>query len=122
MANMIIDFGKNKGKTIGECDEKYLKWLISHTKVLALRNRWACRDARFELARRSQAVAQVATIEKTEGCANWDEWEQALIEIEARHEKEIAVKIAEHLVSTPQRVDLGLKGNLSNNRGFQLMR
>jgi hypothetical protein len=62
MANMILDFGKNKGLTIGECDEKYLKWLVSHTKVLAERNRWASRDARFELDRREWALEEAAAI------------------------------------------------------------
>lgn len=131
MSNNILDFGKNKGHQISECDTKYLKWLVSHEKVLAVRNRWAARDAGFELARRAQAVIEVAVIAKIEaatqqeaieGNANWDEWEQSLTELEARHEKEMAVKIAEHLVATPPRVDLGLKGHLGNNRGFQLMR
>jgi hypothetical protein len=123
MATRILDFGrKYKGKTIDKCDEKYLRWLVSHEKVLAERNRWASRDAKFELERRAQAVAQAETIEKIEGNANWDEWEQSMNELEARHEKEMAVKIAEHLVSTPARVDLGLKGNLSSNGGLKLMR
>jgi hypothetical protein len=57
---MIIDFGKNKGHQISECDTKYLKWLVSHEKVLALRNRWSSRDAAFELQRRAQAAAEAA--------------------------------------------------------------
>jgi hypothetical protein len=122
MSNNILDFGKNKGHQISECDTKYLKWLVSHEKVLALRNRWASRDAAFELARRAQAVTQQEVIEKIEGNANWDEWEQSLSEIADRHEKEMAVKIAEHLVSTPPRVNLGLKGNISSNQGFRLLR
>jgi hypothetical protein len=109
MSNNILDFGKNKGHQISECDTKYLKWLVSHEKVLAVRNRWASRDAAFELARRAQAAAQAAVVETLE-------------ELEARHEVEMAVKIAEHLVATPPRVDLGLKGHLSNNQGFRLMR
>jgi hypothetical protein len=66
MANMIIDFGKCKGMTIGECDEKYLKWLVSHTKVLALRNRWAARDAAFELQRRADKAEEAAAIARIE--------------------------------------------------------
>jgi len=62
MANMIIDFGKNKGMTISECDEKYLKWLVSHERVLALRNRWASRDAGFEIERREWALEEAAAI------------------------------------------------------------
>jgi hypothetical protein len=117
MAN-IIDFGKKyKGHQISECDEKHLKWLVSHEKVLALRNRWASRDAAFELERRELAVAPVA-----QGNDNWDEWAESLAELEARHEKEMAVKIAEHLVSTPPRVDLGLKGNLSSTKAFSILK
>lgn len=125
---MIIDFGKKyKGHYISECDEKYLKWLVSHEKVLAKRNRWASRDARFELQRRAQAATEAATAQKIEamtleGNTNWDEWEQSLRELEARHEREMAVKVAEHLVSTPPRGDLGLKGTLSSNKPFRLMR
>ena len=54
---MTIDFGKHKGHQISECDSKYLSWLVSHEKVLALRNRWSSRDARFELQRRAAALA-----------------------------------------------------------------
>lgn len=128
MANMTIDFGKKyKGHQISECDEKYLKWLVSHEKVLAERNRWASRDARFELQRRAQAASEVATIAKIEaaaieGNANWHEWAESLIELEARHEREMAVKIAEHLVSTPPRIDLGLKGNLGGTKPFSILR
>jgi hypothetical protein len=93
----ILDFGKNKGLTLNECDEKYLKWIVSHERVLALRNRWAARDARFILERRAQAVVA------TSGNANWNEWSEALI-----------VK--------PTSNDLGLKGNLTTARAFSLMR
>lgn len=54
---MIIDFGKNKGKELSECDKKYLKWLASHEKVLAERNRWTSRDAKIFLERKTQQVA-----------------------------------------------------------------
>jgi hypothetical protein len=58
---MIIDFGKKyKGHQISECDTKYLQWLVSHAKVLALRNRWASRDAAFELQRRAQTAAEAS--------------------------------------------------------------
>jgi len=72
--NMIINFGKKyKGKEISSCDDKYLKWLISHERVLALKNRWASYDARFELERREMVAAPVA-----QGNSNWNEWEQAM--------------------------------------------
>jgi len=45
----VLDFGKNKGLILADCDEKYLKWLVSHEKVLAERNRWASRDAKILL-------------------------------------------------------------------------
>lgn len=31
----ILDFGKNKGKILAECGEKYLKWLATHEQVWA---------------------------------------------------------------------------------------
>lgn len=62
MANNILDFGKNKGHQISECDTKYLKWLVSHEKVLAVRNRWSSRDAAFELERRARAAKADAMI------------------------------------------------------------
>lgn len=66
MANMILDFGKNSGKTISECNDGYLKWLVSHTKVLAERNRWASRDAAFELERREWAQEEAAAMQRIE--------------------------------------------------------
>lgn len=89
---MTIDFGrKYKGKTIGECDEKYLKWLVSHEKVLAERNRWASRDARFELQRRAEAaeMAVKAAESIVSGNSNWQEWTQAL---EASKKEEKSMK------------------------------
>jgi hypothetical protein len=106
----IIDFGKHKGKILADCDEKYLKWLISHEKVLALRNRWACRDAKFILDRRAQL-----TITAT-GNTNWNEWSESL------KRAEMDVKIAKHRASTPAKVDLGLKGNLNTSRAFSILR
>jgi recombinational DNA repair ATPase RecF len=60
MATRIIETGKFKGHQISECDTKYLKWLTSHERVLAERNRWLSRDARYELQRRAQAAAEAA--------------------------------------------------------------
>jgi hypothetical protein len=98
----ILDFGKNKGKVLAECDEQYLKWLVSHEKVLAKRNRWASRDAKYLLERRAQVVAQ----------------ETAVKEYEARKEAEMAVKVAEQIV----RANSVSNYNLNTSRGFQLMR
>jgi Uncharacterized protein conserved in bacteria len=99
---MILDFGKYKGKLLADCDEKYLRWLVTHEKVLAQRNRWAARDAKFILDRKETAVK--------------------LAEFEARKEAEMAVKIAQHIVSTPAKVDLAFKGNSNVSRAFSLMR
>jgi hypothetical protein len=88
MANMIIDFGRtHKGLTIGECDEKYLKWLVSHTKVLAVRNRWASRDAAFELERRAVAVEDAASIARVQAAMAAEE---SLIETSAPVVVEVA--------------------------------
>jgi hypothetical protein len=92
-----LDFGKNKGKILAECEVSYLKWLASHEMVLAKRNRWAARDARFLLERMAQAAA--------------------LAEFEARREAEMAVKIAEQLV----RANQGVRSNFAS-RAFSLMR
>ena len=94
----ILDFGKNKGKILAECAVSYLKWLATHEQVLAKRNRWAARDAKFLLER----MAQVATV----------------AEFEARKETEMAVRIAEQLV----RANLGARGTSNTSKAFCLMR
>jgi hypothetical protein len=94
----ILDFGKNKGKILAECPMSYLKWLATHEQVLAKRNRWASRDAKFLLER----MAQVATV----------------AEYEARKEAEMAVRIAEQLV----RANLGTRAAHNTSRAFSLMR
>jgi hypothetical protein len=104
--DMILDFGKYKGRILADCPPEYLQWLTTHEKVLAVRNRWAARDARFILERRAQVVAQ----------------EVALKEFEARKEAEMAVRIAQHIVSTPAKVDLAFKGNSNVSRAFSLLR
>ena len=96
----LLDFGKNKGKSLESCDEKYLKWLVSHEKVLAKRNRWASRDARFLLEKRAQVATPAAT-----GNSNWNEWHASL-----------------QIVAKPVSNDVGLRGNLTTNKGFCLMR
>jgi hypothetical protein len=93
----ILDFGKNKNKVLAECDEKYLRWLVTHEQVLAKRNRWAARDAKYILERREQAIA------KTTGNENWQEWHGSLI-------------------AKPVSNDIGTRGNLNVSRPFSLMR
>lgn len=95
----IIDFGKNKGKTLAECEVSYLKWLATHEQVLAKRNRWAARDARFLLLRQEQA-AKVAAYE-----------EVALQQVEKTIQP----------ISSPTE-DRMMKAALTTNRGFSLMR
>lgn len=34
ISEKILDFGKNKGKALGACEESYLKWLAAHARVL----------------------------------------------------------------------------------------
>ena len=109
----IIDFGKHKNKILADCDEKYLKWLVSHEKVLALRNRWASRDAKFILERRAQVTPAVAA---HVGHTNWNEWVASL------KRAEMDVTIAKHLASVPAKVDLGFRGHLTTSRAFSLMR
>jgi hypothetical protein len=99
VATRILDFGKNKGKVLADCEEKYLRWLVSHEKVLAKRNRWASRDAKFILDRRAQVVVA------TSGNANWNEWNTALIGKPASNSN-----------------DLGLVGNLNTARAFSILR
>ncbi len=100
---IILDFGKNKGLAVSECDEKYLKWLITHEKVLAERNRWACRNAKVLLAKRAEAKAQA----------------EAVVKFEAEREARMAVKAAEQIVRANQG---SAQGSLNVNRGFSLMR
>lgn len=111
-----IESGKYKGKILSECPVSYLKWLVSHERVLALRNRWLTRDAKFLLEKTAEAASEVATCE---GNADWDEWERSL---EAARVARLDAVIEKHLASTPAKVDLGLKGHLSSSRGFSLMR
>ncbi|HEX3642698.1 MAG TPA: hypothetical protein VHV10_15540 [Ktedonobacteraceae bacterium] len=72
----IIDFGKNKGLILADCGEKYLKWLVSHEKVLALRNRWASRDARFILEKKEAKTKMAHSNDILELLEQYGELEQ----------------------------------------------
>ena len=100
---IILDFGKNRGLSVSECDEKYLKWLISHEKVLAERNRWACRNARVLLAKRAEAKAHA----------------EAVLKFETEREARMAIKAAEQIVRASQGAN---SGNLNTSKAFSLMR
>lgn len=108
----VLNFGKHKNEYLSKVPESYLKWLVSHKKVLAERNRHYAVLAEKMLMACAQTAAVVA---KTDN-ANWNEWHQSL------KNAEIDAKIAKHLASTPVKVDLGLKGNLNTSRAFCLMR
>jgi hypothetical protein len=99
VATRILDFGKNKGRVLADCEEKYLRWLVSHERVLALRNRWASRDARYILERRAVVTST--------GNATWNEWNAALIAKPA---------------SKSNSNDVGLRGNLNTARAFSILR
>jgi hypothetical protein len=114
-----IETGKYKHKTLAQCPPEYLVWASKHRKNFSPENRWVSDDANKLLT--AQAAIETATAQKIDGNANWDEWQQSLMELQARHEAEMAVRIAEHIVSTPPRVDLGLKGNFGA-KAFSILR
>jgi hypothetical protein len=41
----ILNFGKNSGKTVSQCEPSYILWLSLHANVLAEKNRWASQEA-----------------------------------------------------------------------------
>ena len=135
MSNNILDFGKNKGHQISECDTKYLKWLVSHEKVLAVRNRWASRDAKFEIERRARAAQVDAQIAEMVAAPKQTyriitvpgpkkEYFDLVGHITEKRELKAAMlgEIAEIKSRSKRSADLGLAGNLSSNQGFRLMR
>jgi hypothetical protein len=139
MSNNILDFGKNKNKQISECDTKYLQWLVSHVKVLALRNRWSSRDAGFELQRRAQAAAEAAmAVRAAEEIVEAPKQTYRIVsapgpkrgrfdllsEIEAKRENRFAMlgEINEIKARSKRSADLGLKGLLSSNKAFSILR
>jgi hypothetical protein len=102
-AMRIIESGKNKGKTIAQCETSYLKWIATHEKVLAVRNRWMARDARFELARREESAKQA--------------------EIAARVDEQINEIIAKYPTNRYGISDISKAGCLNgSSQGFCLMR
>jgi hypothetical protein len=111
----ILDFGKNKGKILADCEESYLKWLASHEKVVAKRNQWACRDARFILERMAKEAAAQAVaaskLERLEELANAGDFLAAM-----------DLRMTKFLVSNKveSKTDLSTKGNLY--KPFALMR
>jgi hypothetical protein len=97
----VLNFGKHKNEYLSKVPESYLRWLVSHKKVLAVRNRhYAVLAEKMLVARQ-----QVATTVVAKGNTNWHEWQQSL-----------------RVVAKPVSNDLGLVGNLNGSRAFSLMR
>jgi len=103
----IIESGKHKGSSLDECPESYLKWLISHERVLALRNRWMSRDARFILVQRAEAAAilkaeaEMAVLvaqEIVHGNQNWDDWAGVLTSKEKEMLKAVRATIGKRQI------------------------
>jgi hypothetical protein len=109
---IALTFGKHKNEMLETTPESYLKWLATHKAVLSPEHRTVSDAAKEILERRAQATTPV----ETKGHTNWQEWHESL------KKAEIDLKIAKHLISTPAKVDIGLKGNLNVSRAFSLMR
>jgi len=109
-----LDFGKNSGKCLQNCDESYLKWLVSHEKVLATRNQWASRDAKYILRRiegdRAARAIAASKLERMQELAKTD------------FLAKMDLEMTQFIVTQKTSTDLSTKGNLYSNRGFQLMR
>jgi|SRR5437588_11196562 len=60
----VLDFGKHSGKVLADCEASYIRWLARHERVLAERNRWASRDARFILERKKAVEITVEALAK----------------------------------------------------------
>jgi hypothetical protein len=103
---IALTFGKHKNEMLEMTPESYIKWLATHKAVLSVENRHFSDLAKELLERRAQVVAQ----------------EVALKEFEARKEAEMAVKIAQHIIATPAKVDLAFKGSSNVSRAFSLLR
>jgi hypothetical protein len=102
----LLTFGKHKNEMLEMTPDTYIKWLAAHRNVLSVEHRYISDIAKAILERRAEAKAQAEAVER----------------FESEREARLAVKAAEQIVSTPVKVDLGLKGNLNTSRGFQLMR
>jgi Cdc6-like AAA superfamily ATPase len=71
----VLDFGKCEGTELSNCPEKYILWLAQHEKVLAERNRWASRDAKFLLEKKEEKVVLQAV--RAVVCKEF-EWQESL--------------------------------------------
>lgn len=55
----VLDFGKNKGKKLEDCEKSYILWLALHKKVLNPCNQWAA-DLATEILMGPTKEAKVA--------------------------------------------------------------
>lgn len=126
-----LDFGKNSGKILQNCDEKYLKWLVSHEQVLAERNRWASRDAKFALAKQAEIEKAQADFRKGKVfCKELGEWVElpsdGALDIvrDSRwgYAIERQAKDRDKALMRNEITDISSRGSLYRNQGFQLMR
>jgi hypothetical protein len=127
----ILDFGKNKGKILADCETAYLKWLANHEMVLAKRNRWAARDAKFILARMAEGKVWEPIISEwvtlpTEETADVHNVEKYLgnwygIKRQAKNRELAQMRNEEREIRRRREAeDLGTRGNLYSP--FALMR
>jgi hypothetical protein len=105
-AMTLLTFGKHKNEMLEMTPDTYIKWLAAHKNVLSVEHRHISDIAKAILANREQVAAHAEAVER----------------FESEREARLAVKAAQQIISTPVKVDLGLKGNLNTSRGFQLMR
>jgi hypothetical protein len=123
-----LDFGKNKGKILADCEEQYLKWLVSHEKVLAKRNQWASRDAKYILERMAQGQIfdkvgeEWVTPPSDDDVLNVEHELRGWHAIDRQIKNREKAKIASQMREIRQRQDLGTRGTLNGNRAFSLMR
>jgi hypothetical protein len=54
----ILNFGKNQGKTVSQCESSYILWLSQHKAVLHPDNRWAADEA-FKILTSPSREAQI---------------------------------------------------------------
>ncbi len=96
----VLDFGKNSGKTISQCEESYIQWLATHEKVLAERNRWASRDAKIILEKNSKpsiyAQVLLERINNTNKNIMFAQYEYKKNEFQAQLENSISFMKSEH--------------------------
>ena len=102
----LLTFGKHKNEMLEMTPDSYIKWLAAHRNVLSVEHRYISDVAKEILDAREQAKAQAEAVER----------------FESEREARLAVKATEQIVSTPVKVDLGLKGNLNTSRAFSIWR